>query len=212
MTYLELCQAVARESGVSAPNFTDVVGQISILDKIAEWVKQADLDIQLSRQDWYFLFKSLSSTLVADQKTYVEGDFGVSDIQTPLTILINSRPVSIMDWSSYVSEIRGQGRGDESATTAEYITRSPDDTFYLYPIPNQVLPIEIDYTAKPVAMVNAADVSVIPENYHNCIVQKALMYLSEELEDTMRYQTASINYKQWINVLSRDQKPLVTFS
>lgn len=56
MTFLELCQLVARTAGLSGTGPTAVTGQSGDLDRIVDWVQMADLDIQQEHPNWKFMW------------------------------------------------------------------------------------------------------------------------------------------------------------
>ena len=56
MNFLELCQRVRQDAGVSGEGPTAVTGQSGILSRIVSWVKQANNEIQLKNKDWRFLW------------------------------------------------------------------------------------------------------------------------------------------------------------
>jgi hypothetical protein len=210
MTFLELCQKVRQNSGISGEGPTAVNGQIGILSKVVTWVTKAALDVQLERRGWFFLWATANGNTQIGMKTYLPGDLNITNVKDLDTVLIGTKKVSVKKWDWWLDNVRKAGIADR-AGSPEFITISPDSKIHLYPVPNAVETITFDYYRKPVALVNNGDVCVVPVEYHQAIVEKALMYYAQYEDDTYRYQQSSIDYKQWINLLERDQLPELTF-
>lgn len=211
MNFLALCKRVGSESGITS-NFTTVTNQTGALNKIVEWVRLAALDIEISRVDWKFHFETLSSTLEADRKIFLEGDLGVNDINNVLNVIIDGIPTDFIEWDEYTALYRANAKSNDTASSVTAMTRAPSGKFYVYPVPTRPLSIELDYSRVPTELINSTDVPVIPSRYHEAIVQRALMFFAEDSEDFNRLATARENYKTWMNLLNRDQRPNMVFS
>lgn len=211
MNFLELCQKVASESGITATGPTSVSGQTGILSKVISWVRQADLEVQLERSDWSFLWKTTQSVLVVNEREYLQADLGASDINIMHLAFIGGREAEVLDWTHYVSLYRKTGKQDQTANVPSVITRAPNGKFIVFPVPLTACAIEIDYSAEPAALVNNLDISTVPVKFHYAIVEKALMKYAEHEEDGNRYNQARLNYLDWLNVMGRDSKPKMKF-
>ena len=78
-TFLELAQAVARESGsVDPASITAVTGLAGRPANIVGWVKQAYNNIQSSRRDWGWLTSSFSEPLVPGTAVYTPASFNLT--------------------------------------------------------------------------------------------------------------------------------------
>ena len=211
MNFLELCQKVASESGITTTGPSTVTGQVGILSKVILWVKQADMDVQLKRDDWNFLWGTTQGELVIDQREYFSSDFGADDINVINLALINGEEVGVLTWSDYVDLYKKTGLHLTKSIKPTAITRAPNGKFHVFPVPTTACFIEIDYYADPQYMVNDLDVSAISAKHHEIIVQKALMSYSENEEDDNRYNTARANYLNWLNIMGGDAKPKLKF-
>ncbi len=71
-SYLELCQAVARDSGtvsdLTAPS--TVASQTGRLLRIVNWTAEAYEHIQLERDDWRWLRKEFDGSTLATVRRY----------------------------------------------------------------------------------------------------------------------------------------------
>ncbi len=68
ITYQELCVAFAQETGINAGTFTSVTSTDVLEQKIARWIRSADLWIQGEYTDWPWLWRE------APQGTLAVGD------------------------------------------------------------------------------------------------------------------------------------------
>lgn len=82
MTFLELCQAVISEGGISNDDaLTTVTGQSDMLGRVVNWVSRAWVEIQEKHIDWGFLrvedVASVNTT--AGTYIYTPADMGIVD-------------------------------------------------------------------------------------------------------------------------------------
>jgi len=211
MNFLELCQKVSTEAGITTTGPTSVVAQTGILSKVVSWVRQADIDIQLERSDWFFLWKTTQANLVANKSEYMPVDLAAGDINVVHLALIDSKAAQVLQWTDYVELYRKTGKQADVADRPSAVARSPNGKFYFYPVPLLPCKIQIDYSTVPVHLTSNMDVPKVPERFHYAIVQKALMYYAEHEEDINRYNQARLNYLDWLNVMGRDTKPRLRF-
>ena len=73
MTFLELCQRMRQECGISGTGPSTVVSQTGNLKRIVDWVNTAWIDIQTTHQDWDWMRASASFPTVASQAMYELG-------------------------------------------------------------------------------------------------------------------------------------------
>lgn len=212
MNFLQLCQRVASESGIASTGVTSVDNQAGILAKIVSWVKQSDIDIQLEREDWDFLYRNAIGQLQVGMNIYLPGDLGMSDLSWVKGVIVNGRAVTLDSWDAYTLQVRYQGKVNDTAETPSLITVSPENKIIVYPTPTQAVELDIDYYSSPVEMTTSTSESIIPSAYREMIVQRALMYFAENQEDTLRYNQADLRYKQWLKRLTSAQKPKTVFA
>ena len=209
MTYLELCVRVREESGVSGTGPASTINQIGVLAKIVGWVRDADLDIKRFKNDWKFLWRRTQSALVLGQQSYTAIDLSLSDLKDLSRFWVNDQPVRIVNWDEWVDRYEPQGTGQGMP---QVVTIAPDDSFMFYPVPDSAYSTRVDYFKMPVALSGDSDVSVIPTAYHDCIVQKALIYYGRFEEDQALIQLATMQYEQKLSELCRDFLPKMGFA
>lgn len=210
MTFLELCKRVRQDAGVSGDGPTSVSSQTGILGKIVTFVKNANNEIQLENIDWRFLWAQGDGSTIANIGDYFAADFGISRMRSIGTFTCNGSVLEPRDWDWYMREVKAKGEADRQGEPLYYIPR-PDGKIVLFPVPAEAYPVSVDYYRKPVQLDNGTDISVIPEEYHEAIVCRALMFYAHYEEDTYLFQTKLLEYNQWLNRLNQTQQPQITF-
>ncbi|MEJ6520329.1 hypothetical protein PQI64_11290 [Shewanella bicestrii] len=209
MTYLELCVRVREESGVSGTGPASTINQVGVLAKIVGWVRDADLDIQRFKTDWKFLWRRAQSALVVGQQSYPAADLSLNDLKDVSRFWVNDTPVRVVDWDEWVDRYEPQGTGQGMP---QVVTIAPDGSFMFYPVPDSNYSTRTDYYKIPVVLSADSDVSVIPAAYHDCIVQRALVYYARFEEDQTLLQLALQEYEQNLTELCRDYLPKMGFA
>ena len=208
MTFLELCVRVHQQSGLSGTPPAATANQIGVLAKLVGWVRDADMDIQRSKADWPFLWRRAQSALVAGQQQYTPLELGLAGLATISRIRSGNQPVRIVSFDTWLDRYDMQGNGQGMV---QVMTVAPDGQWWCYPTPDAAYPLTVDYYRAPVALVADNDVSPIPAAYHECIVQKALMYYARFEEDQTLMQLATMEYEQKLTEMCRDCLPKMGF-
>lgn len=207
MTFLELCKRVRQESGVSGTGPVSVASQTGILAKIVEWVRQADVDIQRYNLFWSFLWRITDVELTLGTKEYSMAALGLSDMRQLKGISIGNNKLVEMPWQLYVDY--GFRLSSDSGTPTHYTFR-PDGVMCVHPAPNAPVQVTIEYYRTPKAMSANADVSLIPEAYHDAIIHKALMYFASHEEDAALLQVSNVRYENVLAEMGANYLPKIT--
>lgn len=210
MNYLELCQRVRQDSGVSGEGPAAINGQSGILARIVVWVKNAHNQIQLKNTDWRFLWAFGEGRTIVGHREYRPADFGVAQFRTIKSFFCDKDELIQRDWDWYLREVKAKGDTDDTGVPQYFIVK-PDEKILLYPTPTAEHTVNVDYYKRPVQLVNGTDNPVIPEEFHEAIVCRALMYYAHHEEDTYLFQTKLVEYNEWVNLLSQSQQPQITF-
>lgn len=212
MNFLELCQRVRQESGISGDGPLTVVNQTGILAKVVEWVRQADLDIKRQRNDWKFLWKLIDGTFTAATKQFSLIDIGLQPGDKIKEISIGGRVLRLIGWECYKD--RGYWAADAALVsnqrTPECYAVRPDGAIVVWPIPDKDYTVSIEASKSVEPMLANSDISEIPAAHHDVILQKALMYYASHEEDNSLYQVANARYENAIVLLSSESLPAVT--
>lgn len=199
MNLLELCNRVRQESGVSTPELLTAVSQQGIIAKIVAWVQQAYVDVTGMRPDWQFLWRTADATLVANQQLFSAVEIGLSDMEKVISFQIGTailKPISWQDFKTY-----GYSNNGKTGKPQGYAIR-PDGLIAFYPTPDQSYTVPSEYSKKVEPLLLDDDEPLIPVNYHDVIVQKALMYYASHEEDNSLYQVASLRYEDYLTKLA----------
>jgi len=210
-TFLQLCQAVARESGtLDASQPAAVTGQTGRLQKIVSWVSDAWVEIQNSRNAWAFMRKEFTGSLVINQARYTAGNFTITDHAEwvgDVTLHTNGSnadegPLSLISWQEWKSKF---DRGEQFSQRPIHYAVSPDNKLCFGPIPDAVYTVRGEYIKTAQVLAANGDVPGIPDRFHNTIVWKALVALAEHDEANLHLVTWRNKYKECLFALERDQ-------
>ncbi len=200
MNFLQICQRVRSETGVSGDGPSNVAGQVGMYKKIVEWVLAAHEEIQLRSTKWRFDWASHSVSLVGGTEKYLPSDVWSLDERTwdydslyvyPTVSGPQARTfLSQLDYNSY-----RQIRMPSVTGTPVHVALSPDKGLNFYPIPMAGLTFVGDYYRKPQVLSANTDIPRIPVDYHMAIVWRAVMHWCSSEENPSLFQTAAQNYR-----------------
>ena len=218
MNFLQLCQAVRREAGISGSGPTTTVSQTGELGKIVEWVLMAYQDIQIINPTWNFLRADFSFQTIAATSDYLPtaisldelSQWNVDGIRSYLTSsgVAGERSLHPMSWE-WLREVRLFGT-ISSGPPVELAIR-PSKAIVLWPTPDAAYTITGEYWKRPQTMTANTDEPLIKDAFQMAIVWKAVKYYAADQGAAELYATASINYTHILNRLENDQLPEITF-
>ncbi len=224
-TFLELAQALARESGtVSGTNPTATASQVGRLLKIVEWIKQSYVMIQNLHADWRWMEKTFSSTTTAGAAKYTAASFSLTDLRDwyrdnqvngykPHTIYLTADGVAAegalreITWEQYRTSY---DRGAQTQNPPSEYAISPAGEFALGPIPDDTYTVRGLYRQAAVVLDEDADIPDMPAAFHDIIVWQGLIFLAEFDEAVEQRAAAIIKYNAILENLQRDQLPTVS--
>lgn len=197
-TFLELCQQLRQEAGISGSGPVSVTGQSGILLDVVNWVKRAYNMVQLEESRWKFLWVETSFDFVVGQRDYhPASDLGLSDFKEwdVHSFYVNrpnaqqKQPLYFMEWEPF----RGYYAIQIQALPQQFSV-SPSKALRFDAVPTQVETVNFEYFRKPYAFVNGNDTPVFDEQYHDIVLYKALMLYAANDEAGNIYQDAAANY------------------
>jgi len=226
VNYLQLCQALAEDSGTVAgvPNFTTVVGASGRIKQVVGWVRDAYIDIQNERTDWRWMRRSFEEALTIDQIVYAQDDLNLDDVAFWLPDLpgIGWRNLSIYEtgYPERESEI-GQidyplfrqryQRGVHDANRPIEWAISPLGELMFGPKPDKAYIVKGEYFMKPETLTADEDIPSMPDQYHRVIVQEAMRLMARSDEAFEVIGEKGQQYDRLRNALVRDQTPDLQF-
>lgn len=166
MNFLELCQRMRQESGISGTGPTSVVNQSGESKRIVDWVRQAWIDLQLWHE-WDWMRGEFTLNTVAGTQAYSAADAGLTDCkywhEDTFRIYKQSEGVSTQqyftpsdyDWFRDVYMFGGTGSMQGRPNT--FAVRSRDKALVLGYIPDDVYVVTGEYQKSPQQFAADAD-------------------------------------------------------
>lgn len=207
MNYLDLCRRVREDSGVSGNGPASVVGQTGIMQRIVNWVSKANDEIQIYHDDWLFLNYFTTQSLTAQTAEYPLADWSGPRLRTLKAVFVAGNPIKVVPYHEWLNNAHIYASGQTGTPTN--VTLTPDQNLIFFPTPNADAPVTIVAFKLPTQLLLNGDESVIPPQYHEAIVARALMFYADYEEDPYRYSRASQEYENWLRTMTEDQLPPV---
>lgn len=190
MDFLTLCNEVRREAGVSGDGPSTVVGQTDMYAKIVSWVNQSWMDIQIMRPNWLFMSSEFSFDTIVAQRDYTAIGAGITDLKLWETgsFLIYEKTAGENDqndlpYHRYL-RWRAEFRNRMNARINErpmLFTVKPDNSIRFEPRPDKIYTIDGDYKRSTQEFSANDDIPTgLPNDFHQMIVWKALMYYADD--------------------------------
>lgn len=221
-TFLELCQDAARESGTVTGTLPSTVeSQTGRLAKIVSWTAEAWLQIQNSRNAWFFHRKEFPATAKtsANTKRYLPASWNIDDFaawlheEDSITIYLESEGVADEDsirqisWQDYRYRYE---RGAQTANRPLHYAISPANEFCIGPAPDGVYVLRGEYRRTAQILAANADVPLCDPRFHKVIPWKAvLLLIAHDEAPPDRLATANFEYMNYMQALERDQLPRI---
>lgn len=176
MTFLELVQAVHRETGAGGTAPTSFANLTGEAERLKNYVRTADMFIQNRWVDWNYLWGESTVSLLSGTYQYSPVGSGGAAINSydRETFFIGENKLAVVSWF----DVRGEVREDSSMEPFQVVIM-PDNSLRVDGTPDDSYTLNFAYYAKPVAMTLVDDESAIPAQYHDAIVGKAIMYYAE---------------------------------
>lgn len=204
MNYLQLAQAVKRETGVAGSGPSSVSTPVLQESRLFTWVNWAARDITLQREDWRFRRGTATLASTTNQLN-LPTDFGLTNFASwkPATRFYKPSAYRVSDGASQERELTWMDYdlfrktfliGAPAPGSVQYWSISPNEELLLGPAPDSAHFIRADYVKDYVDMVADTDVPAIPTRFHMLIVWRALREYGGFDAATEVYQRASENY------------------
>lgn len=211
MNFLQLAQAVKRESGLSG-SISGVSTTVTEDTRIFNWVNWAARDIALAREDWRWR-RGYATGTATGQVSTAATQFGLTDFASwkPANPVYKPSAYRISDGSSTERKLAwmtyDQFRmtfmvGDQTPGVAQYWSISPSEEFLLGPAPDSDHFVRADYVKDYTDLVLDTDTPAMPARFHMMIVWRALLEYGGFDAAGEVYQRADQNYKlMWTSLV-----------
>lgn len=190
MTYLELCKDLVRLLGIAGGTGpTTVANQVGELANVVTWIRNAELNIINSWEDWRFLWVRYSEQLP-------QGSSMLSAPQIPVgvrvrrwetdTLKIRSLTPLETSWQelSYMPRTQFEAAYDPDVAEPgkpQIYTVLPDNSIQLDRPAETLYSVKGSFYRSPAPLALDSEVSLIPPEYHRIIVVRAaIMYGDKE--------------------------------
>lgn len=204
MTYLELCQLLVRECGISGADNkpSSVINQSGEMRLVVSWIARADTTIQKLWSDWKFMRNTADITVAASTQfitsTAINFPTDLSHWNRDKTFWANAntikaREIAFVKWNEYRNNF-GNGVIKTTPTTPSVITIRDDESLAVFNPCDKAWSLQAEYFRKPVRMSADNDVSPIPEQFHEIILYQAMMYYADFESATEVKQSAIQQY------------------
>lgn len=221
MTFLELCQAMAIEAGISG-GVVSVSGQVGEAQRVVGWVARAYKYVQNLHEDWKFLRRNVEFAAVANQSVYDAEMAGVDPAEFGQWCFLDK-------WRAYLT---GAGYADEQPVRyVDYddfrrlylystsrlqpgrplvVTVAPDQSLMFWPTPDADYTIVGEMYRAPAIMTRDTDVPIFAARYHDAIMYRALMSYGEFEGDATVMATAQTELARELDGMESFYLPKMT--
>jgi len=209
MTFLELCQTVRQEVGLSGTGPTTVVSQEGQLKVVVDFVIEADHQVQGLWSDWNFLWSQYSSTTSSGTRAPA--------LQKPTDLGTWDEDSFFLDYTTntfygltpldYIAYRQDHRQGVATNAIPSYVVVQPDKNVILDPPPDATYTITADYWKTPVRLSANADISAIPPRFHRVIIARAKTMWAEREEAPEILLASSAEYQDLLDKLEADSLP-----
>lgn len=219
MTFLELAQMVARESGtVSGVLPSSVASQAGRLAKIVHWTQTAWRQIQNRRSSWQWMRDEFEGTTTAGSANYTAASFSISRwaewITEDDTVTLYKQsegvadegPILFMPWTLYRRQYQ---RGEQQQNRPIHYSISPAGEFCLGPVPDDTYVVRGEYRKAPQELTDNGDIPEMPARFHELIAWYGFLLLAEHDEGQLHIAVAMRRYRDLMGELERDQLPTI---
>jgi hypothetical protein len=231
MTYLELCQMVARQSGtIQAVLPTTTVGQVQRLKQIVEFVAEAYLDIQNAHRMWRWLQSTFTGQTAIGTQRYPATGFTDEMTLTPVTRFsqwgfkgdgsdlglsmyltsAGTNEEGALRFLDYGSFYETQLRGPSTPGKPQLYSVTTDGQLIISPVPDAAYTLRGKYRKSPQLLAADADVPEMPVDFHTLIKDAALCYL-EGFDEGPRVPLYRLRMLPNWSMLEHHQLPQVTW-
>lgn len=205
MTFLEICQRIAQESGYSSTGPSSVVSQTGDNLRFVIWAQDSDLEIQGLRTDWDFMREELSLSFASVNTASLPSDFNRVDQAS----IVGTRADGTKFYPDFVHprEMRLIKREQTDNGGIPIWVMFDNGSCEFFPTPTETVTLSADYFVNPIKMTANSDTPRIPEQYHMAIVFHALMSHGAYDEASNTWQHAHSKWTQYFNQMNMSQLP-----
>lgn len=217
-TFLEICQDFREEAGITGSGPAAVTGQTGEMLRVVNWVKKAYRDVQNRHPNWDFLRNDFTFQTIVSTSTYLPTAISLDELgmwkRDSFRIYLTATGVADEQWLRHWNwdEFRdayliGPSQNQTGRPT-EFAVR-PDKSVVLWPKPDAVYTVAGEYFKRAQEMAANADEPLLPEEFHDIIKWRAMMYYGAQEGAPEVYAQGKDEFSRMMGELRRDQLPRI---
>jgi len=214
-TFLQLCQSVYREGGISGI-ITNTENQTGEALRVVNWVQDSYREILNADQfSFGFLRQDVVVQLTAGKSTYTKDDLNLALLGQWDTRTMRVAANQNLSDETYIYNMRWPQFRDYWRFSTRRETRSrplncsvdQDTNLVLGPVPDAAYYLNMQIIIVPPDLVSNDDVPVIPDRWVNCILWRALRHYGMFEAAPEVVQRADAAYNEIVLRMTLDQTP-----
>ena len=179
-----------NEVVLTATNFTAARGyQIQCQNAVNDAINY----INQREYGWPFSHATQTETLGASQTRYTvptgtqHVDYETFRISKDNTLGVDATTLRVLDYKEYVDKYIGQETSSGVGGVPNFVFRTPDNNYGLYPYPDKAYVLKYEYYSRPTALAAATDVPAVPEQFRQVIADGATAYAYQYRGEAQQY-------------------------
>lgn len=233
-TYLQLCNDLAREAGVSgsASSITDTASQTGEANRIVNWVKQAHTEIQDRHANWRWMRSRwsysltsgndsitgtsatdsrLSSTITRFARWIVFDDAGASNVKIYLTSggVSGERWMTVIPWAYFMALYR---RGTQNSGPPVHCAIDPQNNLVVGPVADATYTLSGEYQMSALEFSANGDTPEFPARFHDLVTFRAMEKYGRYHAAPEVLARAEVEGMRLTRQLEADQLPMIAFA
>jgi len=221
MNYVQLVGRLRRKCRVIGSNPATLISQPEEINRLADWINEAWMEIQLTKNDWSWMRSTFSFTTVNGQISYTPVQAGIAantfanwkrDSMRNYPTATGTSGEIQMDYRGYDSwrDMYQFGANRNVYTRPTEISITPDKQLALGPIGASGYTIVGEYFTVASELVADTDTPSLPSQFHMAIVYKAMMYYGASESAQEVYQEGETEFKRMMGRIMIDRLPEIT--
>jgi hypothetical protein len=220
--FLQICQDVLRETGVSGVGPVSVGTATGIEKKIVGYVIQAWIDVQTCRDDWPWMFKEFSFETSPMKQRYPCVELNLTDVEKwdldgagIYKTIDGKRAESFLGSKTYDNWWKNNRIGERLPATPESIFVDPaTNDLMVYPVPDDEYTISLRYYKAAQRLAADLDIPFMPTNeaWKDIIMWKALWYYGYYDGAPSVLSEADLKYNEAIHALDNRMGSIISIS
>lgn len=216
-TFLQLCQAVRQESGISGTGPSSVLNQQGEMKRVVDWVARAYRDVQNLHRNWDFLRSDFTFPTIVNVQEYTPAAASLPEHQSwkvgSLRIFETARGyndevwLKFVPWENFRDTYIRSGNRTATGRPFAWTIRPETQAVVLWPLPDTIYTIVGEYFMRAQAMTDNDDVPIFPQEFHDVLMWRAMMFYAGFENASPEYALAKGEYGDTLSKLRRDQLP-----